>query len=71
MVGVRFFCVGMGSDHGESHVIVLFMFDLDEEDEVPITQTPKKVLKKEKQPHVLLESTHLNTMATNYNQHFT
>jgi hypothetical protein len=24
-------CVGMGSDHGESHVIVAFMFDMDEE----------------------------------------
>jgi hypothetical protein len=48
MVGVRIVCVGMGSDHGEFHVIVLFMFDSDEKDEVPITQTLTKVLRKEK-----------------------
>lgn len=41
MVGVRIVCVGMGSDHGESHVIVLFMFDLDEKDEVPNSNTCK------------------------------
>jgi len=24
-------CIGMGSDHGESHVVVAFMFHMDEE----------------------------------------
>jgi hypothetical protein len=64
--------VGMVGPFEGFHVkLMQWILDISEDDDFKFFQQPSKFPRKDKQPWMLVKLTHLNTMVTSYNRHFT
>ncbi len=71
MLCVKGNCIGMVGIFEGFHVkLMQSILDINEVDDLKLSQPPFKLPKKEKQLPMLVELTHLSTMGTSYNCHF-